>query len=615
MYDGIKMGIQKQAQVITDLDKLYDEWWGLLEDYRRRMKRIYNAVSSFEEKRSKARHTDFKVNKCHEIENKILPKMMARWPNRIVSMRTDVFAPEDEQLSEEERVAKLDLTQKVIIPAISDYLKYTFDKQDLKEVIRLWAKNMIRYGVGRAKACYKYNISRDLEYEEVNEDIEDEDWNITTEKRYIPKTKENIIGEMPTIEVKTRQNIVYDPRFVRLDDMPWIIDITDGVRLSYFQKRKNKFMNIDKLETICKIDHQNEETYKQSVYSIAWIMPKDKVIADSLSIKTFYWLYNLTDDGAKEKLYQFTWAWPVLVYAKEITQVPFEDIKCFEDTETHFATWFLEPIISLQDEMNHKKNSASEYINQSLNRTYIWSPNSWINPRNAVNAPWWIIPTSADAQTALANFVELPHRQIPAEYFQEQNDHERQIQSLTFTVDTAQPQGNQALTNTATGIKVKFYESNAVIDEVRRHFEEWLERLAYKLLQIVYESADENVVIKKLNDKWFWEMNKEAFRDAMRRYEFKVETWSSTFDSVEQRREDALAKFNIWLQLKQAWVNVDLEELGKGIYWTFEWVDIKKLIKPQMMQSPVMWWQPITEMWAPTPKEPSINSPLPIQIP
>jgi hypothetical protein len=43
---------------------------------------------------------------------------------------------------------------------------------------------------------------------------------------------------------------------------------------------------------------------------------------------------------------------------------------------------------------------------------------------------------------------------------------------LTFTVDTAQPQGNQALTNTATGIKVKFYESNAVIDEVRRHFEE-----------------------------------------------------------------------------------------------------------------------------------------------
>ena len=69
--------------------------------------------------------------------------------------------------------------------------------------------------------------------------------------------------------------------------------------------------------------------------------------------------------------------------------------------------------------------------------------------------------------------------------------------------------------------------------------------MAYKLLQIVYESADENIIIKRLDDKGFWEINKEAFRDAMRRYEFKVEAGSSTFDSVEQRREDALAKFNI----------------------------------------------------------------------
>ena len=104
---------------------------------------------------------------------------------------------------------------KNVIPAISDYLKYTFDKQDLKEVIRLRAKNMIRYGIGRAKVCYKYNISRDLEYEKVSEEI---DGNI--QERYTPKTKEKIVYEMPTIEVKNWDNIVYDPRYIRLDDMP-----------------------------------------------------------------------------------------------------------------------------------------------------------------------------------------------------------------------------------------------------------------------------------------------------------------------------------------------------------------------------------------------------------
>lgn len=40
------------------------------------------------------------------------------------------------------------------------------------------------------------------------------------QERYIPKTKEKIVYEMPTIEVKNWDNIVYDPRYIRLDDMP-----------------------------------------------------------------------------------------------------------------------------------------------------------------------------------------------------------------------------------------------------------------------------------------------------------------------------------------------------------------------------------------------------------
>lgn len=614
MYNWIKLSVEKQGKIVQDLEDLYEEWDWLMETYKWRMKRIYNAVSSFEEKKSRPRHTSFKVNKCHEIENKILPRLMAKWPNWIVSMRTDSFNAEDEELSDEERAMKLKEIDKNVLPAISDYLKYTFDKQDLKEVVRLRAKNMVRYGIWWAKACYKYNISRDLEYEKVQEEVDGEILD-----RYIPKTKEKIVYEMPTIEVKNWTNIVYDPRYIRLDDMPWLIDVTEWVRLGYFLKRSKKYMNVDKLKDLCNREFDSDDSYKQAVLTIAGIAPKERIKQDSLTIKSFYGLYDIEWEWETEKLYEFVWVWwAILLSAKEITQLPYEDIKCFEDTETHFATGFLEPIIWLQNELNHKKNSASEYINQALNRTYVWSPNSWINPRNVISAPWGIIATSADAQTALANFVELPHRQISSEYFQEQNDFERQIQWLTFTVDTSQPQNNQSLTNTATGIKVKFFESNSVIEEVRRHFEEWMERLAYKLLQIVYESADENIVIKKLDDDWFWEINKEAFRDAMRRYEFKVEAGSSSFDSIEQRREDAIAKMNIWMQLKQAGVNINIDELGKWVLDTFEWVDVNKLIKPTMPQLPPMWapaqW-PITN---PTeaPQWPDMNAAInDIQIP
>ena len=66
---------------------------------------------------------------------------------------------------------------------------------------------------------------------------------------------------------------------------------------------------------------------------------------------------------------------------------------------------------------------------------------------------------------------EIPMRTLTTDYFQEQNDFERQIQAVTFTVDTGNPNSQQALTNTATGARIKFFESNSVIDSKRKSFE------------------------------------------------------------------------------------------------------------------------------------------------
>lgn len=146
----------------------------------------------------------------------------------------------------------------------------------------------------------------------------------------------------------------------------------------------------------------------------------------------------------------------------------------------------------------------------------------------------------------------MPHRSLPANYFQEENDFERQIQGLTFTIDTSTQQGNQALTNTATGIKVKAFESNAVINMVRENFEAALVLLAYKFLQVTFENLDDNVSIKKMEDDGFWEINKEAMRDAIRRYDIRIESGSTSFDSQEQRRADAIAQRNIAQQAAAA---------------------------------------------------------------
>jgi len=152
----------------------------------------------------------------------------------------------------------------------------------------------------------------------------------------------------------------------------------------------------------------------------------------------------------------------------------------------------------------------------------------------------------------MQNLIELPQREIPSSYFSEQNDLERQIQASTFTVDTANPKTQNSLTNTATGARIKFFESNSVLNEIRKHFEEGLERLAYYLLVSTFENLEHNIVIKKQGTEGFWEINKELLRDAITKYSVKVEVNSSSFEDIESRREDAIAFFNTVIQGKQA---------------------------------------------------------------
>jgi len=118
-----------------------------------------------------------------------------------------------------------------------------------------------------------------------------------------------------------------------------------------------------------------------------------------------------------------------------------------------------------------------------------------------ISKPGGIISTTKSKEIVEQNLWELPMRSIDPSFFQEQNDFERQIQAMTFTVDTSNPNNQQALTNTATGARIKFYESNVVIDETRKHLEQGMERLAYKFLQETYDNMENNIVIKKTGEE------------------------------------------------------------------------------------------------------------------
>ena len=583
--------VQEQA-IINHIKDTSTEYTNLLSTKWKSFLEIYEAVTTFTSKKEQDWYTDFKVNKAHEVIHKILPRVIARNPKRIVSLRTDEFNEEDAQLSEEEKIEKLENLKDIGI-VIQDYLTYNFDKYALGEKLELWAKSMITYWQAFARVNYKYELWRDYaSQEETQIDPLGNQYNQVSKK-----VKEKIIGEYTDIDVISWSQILYDPRYQRMSDMPAIIESKEWVRLSYFTQNKDDYENIDILTSICNTPRSDEwDNYKKMIESIAGIQytwAKGWVNRNNLKIKEYSWLYEIKPEaeqkGEWEKLYRFiTVNDLVVVKAEEIYHLPYEQIRCFEDPETNFATGFVEPILWLQNELNYKKNAASRFINQSLNREWIWSPMSKVNPKTLISKPWNIIVTQADWQTAQNNLIELAFRQIPAEYFNEGNDFERQIQSLTFTVDTSQDRSNESLTNTATWIKVKFFESNSVIDYVRKKFEAWCERIAYKLLECAYDNMDDNIIVKRLGDEWYWQLNKEMFKDALRRYSIKIEAGSSSFDSIEQRREDAIAFFNMLTQAQQLWVPVNLVEWFKDVISTFEKKDADKFISQE--QQPMWMW-------------------------
>lgn len=601
------LSFEKQAEITKHVRDTLAGLKTQMTPYMERMSEVHKEYATFKEEKKAARQTSFKVNKSHEVVNKAVPRIMSKPPKWIVSVKEDYI----EDIDEEKLQEMVDLSD-MHADMVQSLLSYVFSKQDLIEVMRLWVKGMLKYGNGWAKVCHKYNMIRALEkkpvktIDETGEEIEQVEEDI----------REIVVEDYPTIEVKKFTGIYYDARYVRLEDMPYIIDVTENVRLWYFTKNKDNYIaeNLQKLKEICTSgSSEQDDAYRARVRELTGIQDYDwgKIDKNKLTVTTYYGLFDLEEeDGSWERLYEFVTVGDcLLLSAKEITQIPFEDIKCFDDTESHYAIGFVEPIIGLQQEMNFKKNSASEYINHALNRTWIRSPNSWVDPRKANAWPGHIIMTTKSWKDAMENFFELPHRQIPSEYFQEQNDMERQIQAATFMIDTATPKSQQWLTQTATGIRVKEFDTNSVMEELRKHFEEGMVRLAYKFLQEIYENMwdFDNLTIKKKWTNWKYKVHKAALAEALKRFDIQIETWSSSWDSAEQRRQDAEAQRNIALQAKEAWVSVDLDSQYKRLMWTFEWVDEEKLLKPAnpiaMMQG--MWgqtmpaWAMVTETGQP----------------
>mgnify|MGYP006959990869 FL=1 len=567
----------ERFDMVRHVKDTFDDYNMDLKNYHASRMEIYKEVNKTEEDSQNDWDTKFHVNKLAQTENKVTPKIMAKNPRFIVSFKTDIESEEDKSLPIEQKQAKMKGKEE-LPQAIQDYLNTIYEKQEMRKKIKLFAKAGVRYGIGWGKVNYK---------------VKNGEW-------------------YPIIDVKSFADMYFDPRYTTLDEMPALIEIQRSVRISDLEASGKYDQEIlDELKEITTT--KDPELKRQLIEAIAGIIDSNENPTPdlkNLELKIYEGYYGEDDNFVRLT----TVSDYLLIGYEEIDEFSYEEWRVFEDTETFLSKGFLDGGLGLQREMNWKKNAASEYINFALHRTMVMSPNSGIDPAELYAWPWHtIISDSMTAREVIDNhLLELPHRELSVQYFNEQNDMERQFQAATYTIDIANRAPWVGQTNTATGEKIQYAEMDDVTKDARTSFEDALGRLAYKFLQVTYENMDTNIYFERSNWKEYWILHKEAFKDAFRKFKIKVEANSSSSADVESRRADAIAKKNIIAEAVK--VGAMTAEQAKDAYIdilkTFEGVDINKLTAPSMLlpQMPTP-WMPATPQTPPPANPMAIGNP------
>ena len=576
---AIKLTKNEESEVLKFLTETLNSYESQTEEWKEQNLEIYEALSTFTEPNTWDNFPRFKENLMHIILRQVVPRIIAKSPKPIVSVRTDSFFEWDDKAEGEDRVAVLERNAK-FAKAMQDYLNVVFEQENFRERLKYWVVNQLTYWNAFAQIVPKYKIKRSKDGK-------------------TKKITEKVIDVLPTLDIISFSEMLFDPRYKIMEDMPGYARIKEGVRLRDLifatdSEWNERYFNLDKVEKLGNTKFMDKASYRTQIEEVTWVSGvslESGIDKNSLTLQTYYGLYSISWEAREERLYEITSIGnAVVIGMTEITEMPILDIKGHEDPEVYLSVGLLAPILGIQDEINYQKNSRALAVSKSLNRDYLRAADSGIDPSQLVWGKGWAIIYAANwLAQAKAGFEEIADRPLDNSYFSDINDLNRSAQRLSHTTDVTQPQWQTAETNTATGAKISFFESNSVIAELRKNFERGVQELWMKILEWTFDNMDNNITLKNIDDWKFFRVNKEAFRDALERYEIKIEANSSSFDDEQSRRDDAIALNNISMLAAQAGVPVDLVESYKKVIWTFENVDPNDLLQEQDIAQEINW--------------------------
>jgi len=207
--------------------------------------------------------------------------------------------------------------------------------------------------------------------------------------------------------------------------------------------------------------------------------------------------------------------------------------------------------MSLQEEINHLRNTREDYNNSVLYPEWLLKKNSGINPFQLIHKPNNIILVDN-----LSDIQPLPKDSVPQSSYNEEQAINRDIQDTSSTTNFSQPGASSAFTDTVTGASMRQSEQNTRMQLKIEYLDEAVSRLGRKILLYAAHYAEDSIEVPK--DDEFIKIYKDTFKKIAQGFNPVVVTGSMSADTPSERRNEAIARGNISLQYKGAGVPVDL---------------------------------------------------------
>jgi len=539
-----------------------------------------------------------KVNFAKDIENKVIAHVLAKPINFVVTWKHGYA----KAVADFDKIDEDELKQ---WPEFSQiFLNNLFSKKEMKTLVKRFVRSLVRYGVAYMTPEYKKDIYRYLD-------------------KNSKSIKEKLKEEKITLDNLQFDDVFFDARFLDTHESNGVIRRHDKVTMKDLVAQKDQFI-INDLKSVkylaneraYNINPTKEESkgtkvkdgefvlYKYQGY-VAWpesVQPRGRDLEDG-----FYEIWTLNN--------------LMVLKIQAIPKINIKSCVLFEDTHDHFGNGLVEPIMSLEKLYNYRENLHSLYLNKNLFLNRIISDRVNVKDLLQLNRTGGYMTVNGSVADFLNNdFYTLDAPRIDPNYFSAQQLIQRHIQSLSYTIDTTQGSSQQGFTNTATGVRARFYEANVVYAYILDTVETFFAEIAYDILDIVASRFDNDIVLSlgKNGEDIKKIFNTKSFEMSPLKYNIDIESGSSSFESIESKRENAIAMYNLIKDMANSGAEIDLDKANEKVLETFEKINydqLKKEPNPDMMSgSPLEQMmggrskdEPTQKQIKPEPQEPSLE--------